>query len=136
MTMDVTQTLESKARLIADELTPKEWARLAAMRPEEVAGALSPALRAKVQQVASELTEEEATQLRLLLEGIGTGAATETVGYAVAVYEGDAGNKGRPQPGTPANAAGRDPAHVIPDTLGVYVVPAFWPLIDLVRAIP
>src|SRR4051794_170371 len=46
MTMDVVQSLEAKARLIDDELTPEEWARLAAMRPEEIGGALSPALRA------------------------------------------------------------------------------------------
>jgi hypothetical protein len=38
----------------------------------------------------------------------------DTFGYAVAVYEGDYGNKARPQPGTLAGAVGHDlPAGVV-----------------------
>jgi hypothetical protein len=92
------------------------------MRPEEVAAALSPALRAKVQEVGEGLTPDERAHLRLLLEEAGA-AADDTAGYAVGLYVGDDGNKGRPRPGTPANATGF--GNVPPETLGYIGVAAY-----------
>jgi hypothetical protein len=114
--VDVMQTLEAKAQALADTLSPAEWALLEAMPADEDAAELSPELRAKVEQFADGLTPEELARLHLLLDELGVEDAAAVAGYAVALYEGDAGNKGRPQPGTPANAAGRDPASVVSGT--------------------
>jgi hypothetical protein len=129
-------SLEAKLRQLMDGLTPDDSARLRAMQGRAGAGELSPSLRAMFERCASGLTPEEAHQIRFLSRLADAGAAgdgVDTAGHAVGLYVGDDGNKGRPQPGVPANAAGHDPAHVIPDVLGQYLVPAFWPLVDLVR---
>jgi hypothetical protein len=77
--------------------------------PAEVAASLSPALRAKVQEVASGLSQEEATQLRRLLDGAGVDEAGDVEGYAVGLIEGDAGNKGRLHTQTPPTTVGGNP---------------------------
>jgi hypothetical protein len=113
-------SLEAKLRQLAAGLTPQDEAQLRALQQEASTGELSPSLQAKFQQCATELTPLEATQVRLLLQlarvGAAAGGEDDNVGYAAALYEGDFGNKGRPQPGTPANAVGRDPASIVTDT--------------------
>src|SRR5437762_2518995 len=117
MNLDVVQTLQAKALQVAAALPPEEWARLAALPPEEVAAALSPALRARVQEVAKGLTPDEQAQMRLLVQRVGAGATAgegcDTTGYAVGLYEGDYGNKARLHDQTPAIASGSRRRHTV-----------------------
>lgn len=109
-------SLEAKPRQLAGGLTPRNEAQLRAMHREANTDELSPSLQVKFQQCAAALTRDEATELRLLSRLV-SGGTTDTVGHAIALYEGDPGNKGRPRPGVPANAAGGDPANVVTGTL-------------------
>jgi hypothetical protein len=98
-------SLEAKLRQLVGELTPREESQLRAMDLDTGTDALSPSLRGKFQQCVAALTRDEAAQVSLLSRFVG-GDTNDTVGYRIALYEGDPGKKGRPQSGIPADAAG------------------------------
>jgi hypothetical protein len=106
MHVDVMETLQAKAQQIAGTLTPEDWSRLRSMRLEDIASALSSSTQAKAQQIAEGLTPDERAQIRLLLAEARADAAADTAGFRVALYEGDPGNKGRPQQIGPAAGGG------------------------------
>lgn len=110
MSTMVEQGLQAKAALVINGLSSTELVYLSGLPLDQVREALSPHARAAAGVIAAQLTAGEHAELQGILarEGNGTTSARmdDTTGFAVGLYEGDFGNKGRPQPGPTPNATG------------------------------